>query len=109
MSAFYTATNAAPRPERSAIIPEGQYRAAITNATLKDTKAGTGQYLEIEFTVLEGEQKGRKFWDRLNIINPNAEAQRIARESMDELCFVTGKLTLSSPADLIGSTVKRMS
>jgi hypothetical protein len=102
---FYTATNAAPRPERSNVLPAGRYRCAITASAKKPTKAGTGHYIELEFTVLEGEHTNRKVWERLNLWNPNAEAVKIAREAMDELLYVLGRTSLNSEADLIGATV----
>jgi hypothetical protein len=102
---FYTATNAAPRPERASVLPQGTYRAVIMRAEMKPTKRGDGEFLELEFVVLEGEHTNRKFWDRLNLKNPNETAVQIAREAMDELCFVTGKLSLTSAQELVGSTV----
>jgi hypothetical protein len=105
MTSFYTPATVGPRPERSNVLPAGQYRAAITACEKKATKAGTGAYLQVEFTVLEGEHANRKVWERLNLWNPNATAVSIAREAMDELCYVTGKAALTGPDDLIGATV----
>ena len=102
---FYTPTNAGPRPERSNVLPAGRYRVSITGAEKKATKAGTGSYLQVEYTVLEGEYTNRKVWERFNLWNPNATAVSIAREAMDELCYVLGITALSSETDLIGRTV----
>ena len=40
-------------------IPAGKYQAVIIESEMKPTKAGTGQYLELKFQILEGEYKGR--------------------------------------------------
>jgi len=41
-------------------VPSDKYTAAITHSELKPTKAGDGSYFEIEYTIIEGEYKGRK-------------------------------------------------
>ena len=58
-------------------IPAGKYLAAIVASERKPTKAGTGNYLELTFQVLEGEYKNRHLWARLNLENPNATAVEI--------------------------------
>ena len=50
-------------------IPAGKYLAIITESEMKPTKAGTGQYLQLTFQVLEGQYKGRLVWARLNLDN----------------------------------------
>ncbi|MBN2129322.1 MAG: DUF669 domain-containing protein [Sedimentisphaerales bacterium] len=64
----------------------GKYVAAITGSEMKQNKAGTGSYLELAFTVLEGEYKGRQLWARLNLHNPNATAVKIARSELSAIC-----------------------
>ena len=55
-------------------LPAGKYLAAVTASEMKPTKKGDGSYLEVELTILEGEYKDRKVWDRLCLNNPNATA-----------------------------------
>ena len=45
-------------------IPAGKYQAVITESEMKPTKTGNGQYLQLEFEIIEGEYKNRKVWDR---------------------------------------------
>ena len=71
-------------------IPPGDYLAAITASIEKPTKLGTGSYLEIEFSVLDGEHKGRKVWSRLNLKNPSAVAVEIARGELSSICRSVG-------------------
>jgi len=71
-------------------LPAGKYLAAITATEMKPTKKGDGSYLQLEFTVLEGDCKGRKTWDRLCINHPNEMTQRIARGNLSAICRAVG-------------------
>ena len=67
-------------------IPAGKYQAVITESEMKPTKTGNGQYLQLEFEIIEGEYKNRKVWARLNLENANADAVRIARADLSAIC-----------------------
>ncbi len=67
-------------------IPAGKYQAVITDSEMKDTKSGTGKYLQLEFEVIEGDYKSRKLWARLNLENANLEAVRMARADLSAIC-----------------------
>jgi hypothetical protein len=73
-------------------IPAGKYLAAITESEMKATKTGAGSYLQMTFTVLDGEYKNRMLWARLNLNNPNATAVKIARSELSALCRAIGVL-----------------
>ncbi len=79
-------------------IPAGKYLAIITETEMKPTKAGTGQYLQLTFQVLEGEHKGRLVWARLNLDNPSEMAVKIARAELSAICRAVGVL---APKDSI--------
>ena len=65
-------------PQENTLLPAGEYTMQIVQSDLRPTKAGTGQYLWLEFDVVSGPcAPGRKFWDRLNIENPNDQAKKI--------------------------------
>lgn len=81
-------------------IPAGKYVAAITSSEMKSNKAGTGSYLELVFTILEGEYKGRQLWVRLNLDNPNETAVRIARSELSAICRAVGVLTPRDSVEL---------
>lgn len=81
-------------------LPSDKYVAAITASEVKPTKAGTGSYLQLEFTVLDGEYKGRKVWDRLNLNNPNAQAVSIARSQLSAICHAVKILQVRESAQL---------
>jgi len=71
-------------------IPADKYLAAITASEMKPTKNGNGSYLELTFSVLEGEYRGRTLWARLNLNNPNATAVKIARGELSAICRAVG-------------------
>ncbi len=67
-------------------LPASKYLAAITASEMKPTKKGDGSYLQLEYTVLEGDCQGRKVWDRLCISHPNDMTQNIARGNLSAIC-----------------------
>ena len=79
-------------------IPAGKYLAIITESEMKPTKAGTGQYLQLTFQVLDGPYKGRLVWARLNLDNPSDMAVKIARAELSSICRAVGVL---APKDSI--------
>ena len=81
-------------------IPAGKYLAAITESEMKPTKNGSGSYLQLTFTVLEGEHKGRVLWARLNLNNPNATAVKIARSELSAICHAVGVMQPRDSVDL---------
>ena len=81
-------------------IPAGKYIAVITDSEMKETRAGTGRYLQLEFEITDGEFAGRKLWSRLNIENQNAEAVRMARADLSAICRAVNVLTPSDSIDL---------
>jgi hypothetical protein len=81
-------------------VPANKYIAAITGSQMRPTKAGSGSYLELEFTILEGEFKGRKVWDRLCLNHPNAQAVKIARGNLSAICRAVGVMQPRDSVDL---------
>ena len=71
-------------------LPAGDYEMMIVKSDTKPTKAGTGHYLECEMHVISGEHSGRRHWERFNLDNPNAQAVKIAQESLARLCAALG-------------------
>jgi hypothetical protein len=81
----FDANTEEPRNDFDA-IPAGDYIAMVVESDYKATKDGQGKYLEIVLEIVEGEYKGRRLWDRLNLYNANAMAVKIARQTLGELC-----------------------
>src|SRR5688572_9047600 len=95
----FDATTIAPA-EAFAVIPAGQYLAHIVASEMRATKDGSGQYLWLELDILEGEQKGRKLWDRLNLENANEKAVEIAQRALSAICHATGELRVKDTEQL---------
>ena len=81
-------------------IPEGKYQAVITESSFVATKAGTGEYLSLKFTILEGEYEGRWLTERLNLKNPSEKAVLIARAKLSSICRSIGVLRPKDSYDL---------
>ena len=92
-------------------LPAGKYLAAITASEMKATKKGDGSYLQLEFTVLDGDPslpsgsagascRGRKVWDRLCINHPNDLTQKIARGSLSAICRAVGVMQPGDSVEL---------
>lgn len=78
----------------------GEYLVEITKSEMKDTKAGTGQYLSLGFKCLEGEQKGNMLFANLNLVNPNDIAVSIAQKDLKKICTAVGKKSIEDSNEL---------
>jgi hypothetical protein len=81
-------------------IPAGKYLAMVTDSEIKPNKAGTGSYLELVFTIVEGEYKDRKLWARYNLDHPNEVVVKIAMAELSALCRAVGVLTPRDSVEL---------
>lgn len=68
------------------IIPEGWYVAQLVKSDYRETKAGDGHYVALQFQILTGEHKGRMVFTNLNIDNKNPAAVEIAERNFSQLC-----------------------
>lgn len=89
-----------PEQESFAALPEGQYVVIATGSEMKPTKNGQGQFLQIVFEVLDGQQKGRKLWARLNLVNGNQIAVDIANRELAAICRAVGVIKPNDSAEL---------
>lgn len=87
-------------------IPTGWYRARVSDSRLKDTRAGDGKYLEVEFTVLGPSYEGRRAWGRFNLENPSDKAVEIGRAQLGELCRAVGKVQITNSDELHGEDLQ---
>ncbi len=81
-------------------VPAGKYVAAVTASEMKPTKNGAGQYLELEYQIIDGEHKNRKLWSRHNLQHPNAQTVQIARGELSAICRAVGIMTPKDSAEL---------
>jgi len=83
-------------------LPAGWYTAAITGAELKNTKAGTGQYIAIRYDIIGPTHQGRIVFGNLNIRNPNPKAEEIGRQQLGEVMRAIGIAKVQDTDELIG-------
>ena len=82
------------------VLPAGKYRAQIVESEMRVTRNGMGQFLWLMFDILEGEHKGRKIFDQLNLVNPNPTTVEIAQRTLSAICHATGKMQVSDSEEL---------
>lgn len=83
-------------------LPAGWYTATITQAELKDTKAGTGQYIKLRYDITGPSHQGRIVFGNLNIQNPNPKAEEIGRADLGEIMRAIGLGKVTDTDQLIG-------
>jgi hypothetical protein len=88
------------QPRQYGPLPAGEYEMMVVKSDVKPTKAGTGHYLELEMHVVSGEHSGRRLWERLNIDNPNKQAEDIAKQALAGLCGALGITDMTQTEDL---------
>lgn len=81
-------------------VPAGRYTAEITDSDMRDNSKGTGEYLWLEFTILDGPYAGQKLWTQLNLVNPSTQSVEIAERELSAICHATGKLRVQDSIEL---------
>jgi len=95
----FDATTVEPQQDFQA-LPAGEYLAHVKDSEMKQTKAGTGEYLQLTFEILEGQAKGRLVFDRINLRNPNQVAVQIGQQHLSSLCRAIGQMNVTDSAQL---------
>ena len=86
------------------VIPPGKVPVIFDKSEVKQTKAGTGYYLELAMTITDGEYRNRKLWDRINIQNPSQQCEKIGRSELSALGKATGVTYVSDENQFLGKT-----
>lgn len=81
-------------------LPAGEYVAQVVSSDVKPTRAGTGQYVKLEWEVLDGEYTGRKVFANYNIVNPNPKAQEIGEREFAAACRAMGQMHVTETESL---------
>jgi hypothetical protein len=97
----FDASEVAP-PQNKSYEPleRGMYQGIVIESSIKPTKAGTGEYIELVIQVIDGVHSGRRLWERLNVSNPNKTAEDIARSQLASLCQAVGVTKLTATEQL---------
>lgn len=93
-------------PDRpSEPIPPGTYTAIVVETEVRETKAGTGTYLNVEMEIVDGDHKGRRIWDRIHLRNPSEQAVEIGMRRLSSICRILGLERLPNSELLHGKTL----
>lgn len=87
-------------------IPAGEYLVQVTGSEVKENRAGTGSYLSLTLTVLDGKYQNRLLFDLLNLYHSNEQAVEIAEKRMATYCKAMGLTKVSDTNQLHGIPFK---
>lgn len=82
------------------LLPVGDYLCIIEDTEMKPTKNGAGQMLVVTLSVLNGPHEGAKLFERLNLVNDNDTAVKIAFQTLAKICNAAGKPVIQDTQEL---------
>jgi hypothetical protein len=97
-------TNSVEPQEDFEVLPPGKYPVLIEKAEVKQTKVGTGNYLALKLSILDGPGKNRKLFDNINIANPSTQCVEIGLRCLAALGQAIGLTAISDTAQLVNKT-----
>lgn len=83
-------------------IPEGIYRVTIVDSELNPCKSGTGKHMDFTYEVADGDYRGSKVMDILNLDNPSEKTVQIAKGTLSAICRAVNVMTPMDSVDLHG-------
>jgi len=86
-------------------LPAGWYTCTISQAELKETKAGNGQYIKLRYDITGPSHQGRVVFGNLNIKNANPKAEEIGRQQLGEIMRAIGLAKVADTDQLIGGQI----
>ena len=95
----FDASQVAPQAS-SGPLPAGVYLAHIVESDVQPLKSGNGEGLKLTFEIIDGQFKGRKVWENLNIRHTSEDTQRIAQSQLSALCHAVNVIKLMDTAAL---------
>lgn len=98
-SLTFDASTVAPQAS-SGPVPAGTYLAQCIDSDVQRLKSGNGTGLKLTFEIIDGQYKGRRIWENLNIQHSNEDTQRIAQSQLSALCYAVNVIKLQDTAAL---------
>jgi hypothetical protein len=88
------------------VIPAGSYLVTLTEAVIKETKSGDGEYINAKFRINEGDHEGRSLFMMFNIKNKNAQAVNIGHQQLKSFMKAAGftDFVIKAVSDLEGAS-----
>ena len=95
----FDASSVAPQITNG-VLPAGTYLAHITESDIRPLASGNGQGLKLTLEIIDGQHKGRRVWDNLNIQHTSETTQRIAQAQLSALCHAVNVIKLEDTSAL---------
>lgn len=86
-------------------IPSGKYQAIVSEAEVKETKAGNGKYLNLQLKIVGEKYEGRVIFDMINFENSSQKAEVIGKAKLGKLVLALGLDEVTDTDDLLGITI----
>lgn len=85
-------------------VPAGEYTVLLDDCQIKETKSGSGEYINAKFRILGGEQEGKFLFSMFNIKNENPKAVEIGLQQLKMFmkCAGFADFKLTNVLDLVG-------
>ena len=90
-------------------LPVGIYTGQIKKAEIKTTSAGTGEYISLQWEILEADEPkyvSRIVFQNLNIVNPSEMAVKIAKSQLKQITTALGIAELIDTDELLGQPLQ---
>ena len=90
------------------LLPQDEYVAIIEESDYKANSNNSGKMLKLTYQIIEGNFKGQKLWENLNLEHPSAQAVEISRKALNSILLAVGIDGLKDSAQLhnIPMTIK---
>ena len=95
----FDASSVAPQITNG-VLPAGTYLAHITESDIRPLASGNGEGLKLTLEIIDGQYKGRRVWDNMNIQHTNETTQRIAQAQLSALCHAVNVIKLEDTSAL---------
>ena len=76
------------------LLPEGEYSLKLLELSLKETRSGTGKYLDFCFVIDEGQYANRRLWVKFNVVNDSPKAVNFTLKNLKSL-FEAAKIEIT--------------
>lgn len=73
-------------------LPSGWYNVVIDEIGKKPTRDGMGEYVEMRFSVVDGQHQNRKVYNTFNTKNANQQTVEIANRQLSAVCHAVNVL-----------------
>lgn len=81
-------------------LPSGDYIVVIEDSDIVQTKSGDGHYIKLTYQIIDGNFKGSKLFENINIDNPNPQAVQIAKKTLNSIGVAINLSTIKDTSEM---------